>query len=448
MNRFKISFSKAFWPFYKKMGSKTLVFALLIATYFGCFSAVAIELQCAKDDKDCIQQVLDAQQKQRDEEAEAREDERKRDEARDEARAKAEAHRAKMEDLKEQERARKEALKEMEEKCEEAAKDVEEHMKDKKEEAQDWEEKFHESNEEIAKLEEALSQKQVEIKEQIDSLQNESNKITQELKDSMDQQMKQIDSQVASLEKEIDDLHAQLEKLEDTRLTAQFARRKMQNEFYMACFQTALQKTEEARTKFYSKKQAKRVKRKTMGELITGGKQQNKSVFSAQFNNHLNLCLNNEASMLQKQGQKNEYKLQSELFARQEERAKEKIKKIRASIQKLHTTDKAEVVAKFKEKLEGRLQSFQRNYDTLSASYQTSAQSTHQQIEQIKKRQASYLQNRAQAVPQKTRSVLMSEKCSQQDTFNLFQNSGGKGLFNSSRRSATYADPDRGGGIK
>ena len=366
-----------------------------------------------------------------------------------EAKDKADRIRAEVEAKKEVERARREAQKDMEEKCEQASKDVQEELKDKQGEAQDWEEKFHDKGQEITGLEEELSKQQIQLREQLDDLKKNSNQNLQDLKDNMGREMEGLEDQVVRLEAKISDLNTQLEKIEDARLTAYYARRKQQNESYSNCFGQALTQTEAQRTAFYQKKQQRRVKRKSMGELMTGGKQQNKNVFAGKFNSYLHLCLNNEAALLAKQNLKDEYKLSLEKMKREEQRTKKQIEGVRVEIQKLQTTEKAEVLSKFKEKMEAQLKSFNQSYDVLSTNYKANAQQVLQQIEKIKKVQASYLMKRAQAVPQKTRSVAISAKCQQVDAFNLFQNQdSGRGAFNSSRRRSDYDGPGRDGSVR
>ena len=332
-------------------------------------------------------------------------------------------------------RARREAIKDKEEKCQKAAEAVEEEIKDKKSEANDYEDKFHEKGQDITELEQKLSEKQVELREKINDLKKDSNENLQELKDDMGEAMKGLEDQVAQLTEKINELNTQLEKIEETRLTAYYARRKQQNEFYSKCFGQALTQAEANRKAFYARKQQRRVRRKSMGQLITGGTQQTKNEFSGKFNSYLHLCLNNEAALLEKQNMKDEYQLHLQKMARQEERAKKQIEGIKVQIQKLQTSDKAEVLNRFKQKMEAQLNNFNQSYDMLSKNYQALSQQTLQEIQKIKKLQAGYLMKRSQAVPQKSRNTLISEQCSQMDTFNLFPNEdSSSGLFNSSNR--------------
>ncbi len=347
------------------------------------------------------------------------------------------AARGKAEQAEQATKAKREALKDLEEKCRQANKDVEEELKDAQGEAKEWEEKFHDAGQDITKLEEKHSEQQVEIRENLDKLKQESNRNVQELKDDMGKEMKNIDAQVAQVSAKIADLNRQLEKVEDLRLTAYYARRKQQNEFYSQCFGQALTQAEAERAKFYKKKTHRRARRQNMGQLMTGGKQQNKAVFSGQFNSYLHLCLNNQSALLQKQNMKNEYQLTVEKLAREEERTQAQIEELKQQIQKLNTQDKAEVVARFKEKMEKALQAFNQNHELLTTNYQTSSQNTIKQIEEIKKQQANHLMRRSQAVPKEGRSTMISQQCQGQDVFNMFANSstGERGLFNSTPSS-------------
>ena len=332
----------------------------------------------------------------------------------------------------EEDRLTREQLKDLQEQCRQADRDVVEALKDKQGEAREWEDKFHDSGRDITELEEKLSEQQVEIRNTLDKLKQESNNNVQELKDDMGRELKGIDAQVARVSEKIAELNRELEKVEDSRLDAYYARRKLQNGFYSQCFGEALSKAEKDRKVFYDKKRSRRAKRNSMGALMTGGKQQNKTVFSGQFNSYLHLCMNHQQALLAKQNMKNDYQLQMEKLKRAEERTQAQIGELRQQIQKLNTHDKAEVVARFKQKMEIALNNFNQTYEKITTNYQTSSQNAIQQIDKIKKIQASHLMKRAEAVPQKSRSMAISQQCQGQDMFNMFPKSENRGLFNSS----------------
>lgn len=351
---------------------------------------------------------------------------------------KREESRLKSEVLREQQRGRREAQREMRDRCEQAQDDLQAEMKEKEQEKEKWEEKFYDLEGKVTELESKNSEKQVTINEKLDELKKDSNKIIQEFKDNMAEELKETDDEIKKLEQSIAELSDELNKVEETRMTAFYARRKQQNEFYIKCFGQALQQTEKERTTFYQRKATKTLKRKSIGGLISGGTTQIKNVFDSRFNSFLHLCLNNQAALLEKKDQRDEYDLTLKKLQRQEDRAKEKIKGIRAQIQQLGTTGKAEVVNRFKQKMELELNTFSQSYDALTANYQRSAQQIIREIKKIKQQQADALQSRAQVIPQQTRSILVNNQCQEgMDAFNMFSHPGSsnQGIFNSSSSS-------------
>ena len=381
-------------------------------------------LQFKKDEADRDQSNLDRafdNQKTQDELN------RERDEAREKQRQATELQRDERERLREARDQAKEAREKTEEarekaqeKCDEAHEKAQEEMEAKKEEKEKWEEKFYDLEEKITDLEKENSEQQVEINEKIDEFKTETHETLQEFKDDMGEELKTIDESVKQLQESMAELNDELDKVEETRLTAFYARRKQQNEFYSTCFAKALEQTEKERSQFFSRSRRGTLKRKSVGQLMEGGKTQTKNAFSNRFNSFLQLCLNNQAALLRKQNEKDEYLLTLEKLNRQEDRAKKKIEGIKAQIQNMKTDGKVTVMNQFKEKMEAQVNRFSQSYDSLTANHQRTSQQIIKQIEKIKKQQAYTLSNRAQAVPQKTRSVLMTQQCDKMNTFNLF----------------------------
>ena len=346
-----------------------------------------------------------------------------------------------VEQRKEAERNKKEAMRERQEKCDDAYKDMQAEKKEKKEETKNLVEQFYDLEEKVTELESKNSEKQAEINKELDDLKKESNNTVQEFKDDMGKELKGIDEEIQKMEEAIAQLHEELAKVEETRMTVFYAQRKQQNNFYSKCFGQALEQTEKERSVYYQKSSRKTLRRKSMGSLFSGGKKQTKNVFSSRFNSFLHLCLNNQAALLTKQNHKNEYTITMKKLHRQEERMKEKMKGIKAQIQNMKTTGKTEVVVKFKQKMEAELNSFSQSYDSLTSNYKQTSQQTIKEIEKIKTQQSHVLMRRAQAVPEKTRSVLITEQCHEQkgiaDVFNMFdlQNTGDPLNFSSSSGS-------------
>ena len=349
-----------------------------------------------------------------------------------------EANRLKSESLREQARERKEAEREMQDRCERAEEDIQAQMKEKKQEKEKWEEKFYDLEGKITELEGKNSEKQVEINEKLDELKKDANEAVQDFKDDMAGELKDTDEDIKDLEKSIGELTEELRKVEETRMTAFYARRKQQNEFYSKCFGQALEQTEKERSSFYQRTATRTLKRQNIGSLVSGGKTQTKSVFSARFNSFLHLCLNNQAALLEKQNQKDEYELALKKLQSQEENIDIKINGIRAQIENLKTSGKVEIMTRFKQKMEGKLNTFSQSYDALTANHQRSAQQIIKEIEKIKQQQAYTLMNRAQVVPQQTRSVMINNQCQGSSVFNMFSSpSGNRGIFNSSTGSGS-----------
>jgi hypothetical protein len=358
---------------------------------------------------------------------------------RDRAADKREANRLRSEALREQQRERKEQEREMRDRCERAEDDIQAQMKENKQEKEKWEEKFYDLEGKITELESKNSEKQTEINEKLDELKKDINKTVQDFKDDMAEELKEVDEEVKELKRSIGELHEELRKVEETRMTAFYARRKQQNEFYSKCFGKALEQTEKERSAFYQKTATRTLRRKNIGSLISGGKTQTKNVFSARFNSFLHLCLNNQAALLEKQNQKDEYELTLKKLHSQEEGINQKIAGIKAQIAKLNTTGKVEVMTRFKQKMEAELNTFNQSYDALTANHQRGTQQTIREIEKIKQQQAYTLMSRAQIVPQKTRSTMINSQCQGLNVFNMFNTlstpSGGRGIFNSSTGS-------------
>lgn len=349
---------------------------------------------------------------------------------------KREAERIKIEALRKQERDRREQEREMRDRCERAEEDVRTQMEKEKEEKEKWEQKFYDLEEKVTELEGKNSEKQEEINEKLDELKKDANKTIQDFKDEMAEELKEVDEEIKTLEQSIAELNDKLREVEETRLTAFYARRKQQNEFYTKCFGQALEQTEKERSTFYQKTATRTLRRQNIGSLISGGKTKTKSVFSSRFNSFLHLCLSNQAALLEKQNQKDEYALTLKKLHSQEENTNKKIKGILAQIKNLKTTGKTEIMSRFKQKMESELNTFNQSYDALTANYQRGAQQVIREIEKIKQQQAYVLMSRSQVVPQKTRSTMINNQCQGLNVFNMFSSpSGNRGIFNSSSGS-------------
>ena len=347
-----------------------------------------------------------------------------------------EDRRLRNEAAREQQRERREQEREMRDRCERAEDDIQAQMKENKQEKEKWEQKFYDLEGKITELEGKNSEKQVEINEKLDELKKDTNKTVQDFKDDMAEELKEVDEEVKELERSIGELHEELRKVEETRMTAFYARRKQQNEFYSKCFGQALEQTEKERSAFYQKRATRTLRRQNIGSLVSGGKTQTKNVFSARFNSFLHLCLNNQAALLEKQNQKDEYELTLKKLHSQEEGINKKMEGIKAQIAQLKTNGKVEVMNRFKQKMEMELNTFNQSYDALTANYQRGSQQTIREIEKIKQQQAYTLMSRAQIVPQKTRSTMINNQCQGLSAFNMFSNpSGGRGIFGSSTGS-------------
>lgn len=398
--------------------------SLLILFSYGVLgdSALSIEAFCAQNPKnqDCKerrrqeQQRLEWEQEDREKRGEEREMENRRQE-----------ERTKIEAQREAARLQKEAMRERERKCEQAERDMKTDMEKQNQKQKDLEQKFFDLEQKITDLEGKASENKVSLNKDMEDLKKNSSENIQALKDDMGAQLKETDEEIKKIEDSMVQLKETIDKVADDRLTAFFARRKQQNEFYSKCFGQALQQTEQKRGDWYKRKATGTLKRKSMGDLISGGKTQTKSQFSIQFEKLLHLCLNNQAALLEKQNQENEYKLMLEKLRRQEERAKQQIAGLNVQIQQLKTRGKADIMTKFKGKMEAELQSFQQSYDNLSKNFKEQSQNIIQDIGKVKKQQAMVLMQRSQITSQDTRSLMVNNKC-EMDSFNLFptNNSG------------------------
>ena len=344
---------------------------------------------------------------------ERRTEEREMEALRREARGKQEAQR-------EAARLQKEAMRERERKCEQAERDMKTDMKEQNRKQKDSEQEFFDLEEKIADLEKTASEKKTEISTELDTLKTESNQTIQDFKDDMGDELKGVDDEIKNLKENIAQLYETLAQVAEGRLDAFFARRKQQNEFYSKCFGQALQQTEQQRGQFYQRKAKGTLKRKSMGDLISGGKTKVKGEFSQKFNNLLNLCLHNQAALLEKENQKNEYKLMLEKLRRKEEQAKQQIAGLKAQIQQMKTQGKVEVMTKFKEKMEAEVQNFEASYNNLTTNFKEQSQQVIKEVKKIKEQQAYVLMNRSQITSQGTRTIMAQNGCGGMDNFNLF----------------------------
>ncbi len=343
-----------------------------------------------------------------------------------------EAKRRENQTKREKARLRAEQARAKREKCDKAKDDVKTALDEQKEDTKNLEQKFFDEEEKITDLEKQFSEGKQDLSKNLEDLKTQSNQNLQNLKDDMGQALKGIEQEVTQIENNLSALNEQLDKVEDTRMDAFFARRKQQNEFYSKCFGQALEQTEKERSLFYQRKAAGRLKRKDMGELFSAGKGKTKNQFSARFNSFLHLCLNNQAALLEKENQKNEFKLMMTKLDRQEERIEKKIADLKAKIANLKTNKKAEILKQFKEKMTAELNRFNETYASHSKSFQASSRQTIGEINKVKQRQAHILMQRSQSTPQDARQILLTNQECQGDPFNLFPDGADRGLFNSS----------------
>ena len=379
-------------------------------------TTLSIEAFCAKNpnNKSCKerrrqeQQQIKWEQEDRERRAEDREIENRRQE-----------ERTKQEVRREAARQQKENMRERERKCEKAESDMKTEMEKQNREQKDLEQKFFDLEEKITDLEGKASENKVSLNKDMEDLKKNSNENIQSLRDDMGTELKETDEEIKKLENNMAQLQETIDKIADDRLTAFFARRKQQNEFYSKCFGQALQQTEQKRSIWHKRKSTGTLKRKSMKDLISGGKTQTKNQFSIQFERLLHLCLHNQAALLEKQNQENEYKLMLEKLRRQEERAKNQIAGLQAQIQQLKTKGKADIMQKFKGKMEAELQNFQQSYDNLSKNFKEQSQQIIQEIQKVKKQQSMILMQRAQITSQDTRDLMVNNECGM-DSLNLF----------------------------
>ncbi len=429
--------------------------AFLLLAFLFLSPAVYSNIVCPEGDTECINRVLESQKEEQtyrrnrdrmaDDRQEKLDDERREREARSDLRQEEQDRRTREReaeaDAKEQEREVKEALKEREEKCENAENEVKDALEEKDEKQSELEQDFYDLEEDITELEGKSAEEQTKIKTEIENFNRTANNNTQQLKEEMGKELKNIDVKVQQIQDTIGQLHDSLEKVEEDRLTAFYARRKQQNEFYSTCFGKALEQTEKVRMIFYQRKRANTLRRRTLGDLARGGKTQTRNTFSGRFNQFLNLCLNNQAALLQKSNQENEYQLMVEKLNRREERIEQKIAELKTQIANLKSHGKAEILNRYKEKMQQEIQNFEQSYDSLTENYQTNSRQIINQIGKIKHQQASVLMNRAQnALPERTRNDLIVHQCQ--------QHGGGLNVLNMFPSSFTTAPVSRNrGGI-
>ena len=347
------------------------------------------------------------------EDRQGRIEDREREALRREARGKQEAQR-------EAARLQREAMRERERKCEQAERDMKTDMEKQNQKQKDSKQKFFDLEEKITDLERTARENKEKISTELDTLKTESSQTIQEFKDDMGDELKEIDDEIKKMEGDMAQLHDALDTVATGRLDAFFARRKQQNEFYSKCFGQALQQTEQQRGDWYKRKATGTLKRKSMEALVSGGKTQTKSQFSQKFNSLLHLCLNNQAALLEKENQKNEYKLMLEKLRRKEEKAKQQIAGLKVQIQQMKTQGKVETMSKFKEKMQAELQNFETSYTNLTTNFKEQSQQVIKEIKKIKEQQASVLMEHSQTTSQDTRTIMAQNGCGGMDNFNLF----------------------------
>ena len=349
---------------------------------------------------------------------------------------------------------KEEAIKEREEKCEQAYEDVEKSLEDQKEEKQKWEDKFYDFESDITDLEKKHSEEQLKTTELLEKLKKDSAQNMQDLKDKKDKELKGIDrhtaNQIQSLEKALDSLNDALAKLEETRMTVFFNRRKQQNNNYSACFGQALQQTEAERSKFYAKKQRGTLRHKNLKSFVSGNKSKTKSTYNSRFQQLLNLCLNNEAAQLKKENEKKEYELTVTKLNMQEERVQKQMAKTKKKMKTLGEQskhEKVDVLNQIKEKMQANLETFEESYDSITKKGKKRSEQILAEINKLKSRQSEMLVKRNQVVPQNKRAALVLKECQQtQQAFNLYpvqeevlkMLKSNSSITNTSRRRNTY----------
>ena len=428
-------------PFFKKKSfgspfgfSKTCIIVFLFS-FFSYSSSGDLEKDCKNNPSkpgcaDFIrartQQILSDIERNRAADSRAEEDrqiereryreERDRQEAQDDERKRKEANNA----LREQRREAKENKKDREQKCEQAEQDAKEALEKSQDKQTDLQEEFYDLEEKITDLEKQNTEGQEKINQALEDLKKTSNQNIQSLKDEMGRELQGVEGQIGKLEEALDQLYSAVEEAEEQRLTAFYARRKQENELYSACFSTALEKTEKEKLRFYQRKKSGALQKKHIGALAEGGKAQVRGTFSGRFNYFLNLCLNNQAALLQKKNQANEYKLMLEKLKRKEMRIEDKILNVKAKINNLKTQGKSEVLKKYKEKMAMDIKNFEQAYSSLTQNHQRNTAQIIQEIGKTKQQQATVLMNRAKAIPQQTKNQLMENQCQGLEMLNMF----------------------------
>ena len=323
------------------------------------------------------------------------------------------------EDAREEDRRAREDARDREERCEKVRDEYQEEISDRDEKIEDWETKFYEEQDKIKELENKIAEHGMKAKSDIEELKQSSNKNIQDGKDNMGREFERLDGKIQKLEAGIDELTQALEKVEDQRLNAFYARRKQQNDFYSKCFGEAVAKTEQKRQAHFKKIAQGRLSRRSFGDLMFGGKKRTRGQFDRQFDVYLNLCLNNQAALRQKKNMKDQYELMERQLAIQEQRVQKRIDDLKKEIKELDTSGRVDILNRFKEKMQNQLNTFNETYDSHAHTQKVQTNIVIQQIQAKKQKQAYYLKNRLDDVNKPIDGTLMT-KCENRAK-NLFE---------------------------
>ncbi len=314
-----------------------------------------------------------------------------------------------------------ETNKEREEKCDEAHKNYEEAKKEAKEEQQKHMDTFNDLQEKITAEEAEIKQAEVETAEELKTLTRKSKQSVLKMRDQLDGELKKMDGQISELQNSLSQMESNIDGIYIKRQKLFLEQQKMENELFSKCYDWA----EEHLLNNKKSRISNTTRHRTMGALVTASRNQINQQYQRKFDSYFNHCMRKSKNQKQKQLQQKALQIELTNLENMEKSVKNNIEQLKSQIARLQNPDKVKLMSRFKRDMQNQIQNFQADYDAYAKSFAATHEKHIKAIGDLKRKQATALHNRSQAVPQNTKDALYANQCVQaQQAFNLFSQAG------------------------
>ena len=319
-------------------------------------------------------------------------------------------------------KATAEANKDREEKCDEAHKNYQEAAKEAKEEQQKHMDTFNDLQEKITAEEAEIKQAEVETAEDLKKLTRKSKQSVSEMRDQLDGELKKMDGQISELQNSLSQMESNIDGIHIKREKLFLKQQEMENKLFEYCYSWAEERLVESKTKITT-----RHRHKSMASLVTASRDQINQQYQRRFDSYFNHCMRSKKHQKTQQLQARALQIELTELENMENTVKENIEKLKSQIARLQNPDKVRLMSRFKRDMQSQIQNFQADYDAYAKSFAATHEKHIKAIGDLKRKQATALHNRSQAVPQNTKDALYAQKCVQaEQAFNLFSGQGGQ----------------------